>query len=45
MTRALFQRAIRAGRFLQGETKPVERYVTAPLAILILVAVLGGYLA
>jgi hypothetical protein len=36
MTRALFLAAILAGRFVQGETKPVERYVIAPLSVLAL---------
>jgi hypothetical protein len=44
MTRALFLAAILAGRFVQGETKPVERYVIAPVCIAIVAAIFGGYL-
>ena len=42
MTRTLFIAAIRAGRFMQGETKSVERYMIAPGAILIIAAIIGG---
>lgn len=44
MTRALIRRAIACRRFVQGETKPVERYVLVPLAVLTVAAVLAGWL-
>lgn len=43
--RSLMQAAIHAGKLVQGETKPIERYVIAPGCFLILAFIAVGVLA
>ena len=43
MTRTLMLNAIRCGRFLQGNTMPID-YVIVSLSIAVLAAIIGEYL-